>query len=183
MKKLFPNILVIISFCCIAISIASMFTTIVGYTDPNGVYHSYSLMDFWGNSDFDKYVSNQYNGNVYIDLDIEYIRIFAVIGILAVLCAIIGLVILSKQKLNVFSFILTLLGLLGTMAPAVLIFICVFLLGDEFDGTITCGIYPYVSIVAMIISIIASTYMFRRNSEYHKKLRKAQGLIFRGGNL
>lgn len=47
MKKILSNKLVIVSYACILVSIISMFTTIVGYTNSNGVYRSFSLFDFW----------------------------------------------------------------------------------------------------------------------------------------
>lgn len=118
-----------------------------------------------------------------MNIDIGIIRIFAIIGIIAVICAIVGLALLSKQKDNTWSFVLTLIGLFGTMAPAILIFICVILLGNDFKGTISAGIYPIVSIIAMIISIIAATQVYRKNKEYNRKLKEADGLIFRGGDL
>lgn len=183
MKKILSNKLVIISYVCILVSIISMFTTIVGYTNSNGVYRSFSLADFWKSNEFDTFVSYEYTGKVYLNIDISIIRVFAVIGIIAVICAIVGLAVLSKQKDNIWSFVLTLIGLIGTMAPALLIFICVILLGKDFKGTISSGIYPIVSVISMVISIIAATQVYRKNKEYNKKLKEADGLIFRGGDL
>ena len=69
------------------------------------------------------------------------------------------------------------------MAPSVIIFICIVALKDYYLGTIACGIYPIVSPIAMIACIAAATKMRRRNIEYRKKLKEAEGLIFRGGDL
>ena len=183
MKKIISDNLVLIAYLCIAVSVVSMFTTIVGYTNSAGHFRSFSLTDFWNGDDFDVFVSTEYTGKVYLYIDIAFIRVFAVIGVLAVVSAIVGLTILSKQKNNNRSCVLTLFGLVGTMAPSILIFICVIVLGNQFKGMITCGIYPVVSMIAMIICIITATQMYRKNKEYNKKLKAAEGYIFRAGDL
>jgi hypothetical protein len=69
------------------------------------------------------------------------------------------------------------------MAPSVVIFVCIVALKDNYLGTISCGIYPIVSPIAMIVCLSTTTQMRKRNVEYRKKLKEAEGLIFRGGDL
>lgn len=179
------NELIILAYASLIISILSAFTTIVGYKNRLGVYRSFSLIDFLskdGNS-FDSFVSKEYIGKIYWVINIPTIRNFVIIGILAVICAFVGLSLISKQKENTSSFILTLLGLIGTMAPAVLIFICIVILKENYLGDISFGIYPIISPIAMMVCIAAATQMHRKNNEYKKKLKEANGLIFRAGDL
>lgn len=183
--KLRENKLVAIAYSGLAIAILSVFTTIVGYTNGSGVHRTFTLLDFLaedGNG-FDQFVSYEYVGKVYWNINIDTIRVFAVIGVAAVICAIVGLMLISKQKENTASFVLTVFGLVGTMAPSVLILICLVVLKDQYMGTISCGVYPIVSPIAMIVCIAAATQMHRKNVEYRNKLKEAEGLIFRGGDL
>lgn len=125
----------------------------------------------------------EYIGNVVVTIDIQIIRVLVVIGIAAIICAFLGIATLSKQKKNMWPFVLTLAGLIGTMIPSVIIFIAVLFLKSQYMGTLSCGIYPVVTPIAMIISMVTATQMHRRNQEYIKKMEAAEGLIFRGGDL
>lgn len=185
MGKIKDKNLIIIAYTSLAIAILSVFTTIVGYTNSSGTHRSFSLLDFLSSNGngFDEFVSYEYTGPVYWYIDISIIRVFVIIGILAVVCAFVGLSLISKQKENSASFILTLLGLIGTMAPAALLLICIVALRNDYLGRISCGIYPIVSPIAMLVCIAASTQMHRRNKEYQRRLKEAEGLIFRGGDL
>lgn len=149
-------------------------------------YESYSVIEILSDFDyFRKTVLDEYNPEAEFNMEIGVwqIVIISLVGVAAIVFAIIGLRLVSKQKENVFSFILTLFALLLTMVPSVLIFSCVFLFRDEYLGEIRCGAYPIISPIAMIICIIAVTQVHRRNVMYKKKAKEAQGLIFRGGNL
>ena len=185
MKTFKENKLMVWAYTCLAISILSVFTTVVGYTNASGVHRTFTLVDFLsanGNG-FDEFVSCEYSGQMFWTIDISIVRVFAVIGITAFVCALVGLAKISKQEENTGSFVLTLFGLIGTMAPSLLILSCIVVLGNNYRGTIHSGIYPIVSPLAMILCIIAATQMHRKNVEFQKKLNAAEGLIFRGGDL
>lgn len=185
MKKLKENTLVTAAYISLAVAILSIFTTIIRYTNGSGERKTFTVFDFFASkgNEFDSFVSYEYVGNVLWKINIGAIRIFSIIGIIAVICAIAGVVMISKQKENTGSFVLALIGLFGTMAPSVIILACVVIMRDNYMGTISCGIYPIVSPIAMIICIAATTQMHRRNIEYRKKLKDAEDLIFRGGDL
>lgn len=183
MKKTNQMVLVIVSYIALLIAILSGFTTVVGYTNSYGVHKDFMLLDFLLSSEFDSFVMQEYHGSIVWNIDITFVRVMAVIAVIAVLCAVIGLKILSEQRKNTWPFVLTLVGLVGTMIPSILLFVCIVVLKNSYVGTISCGIYPIVSPIAMIISIYAATQAHRKNIEYQMKLRAAEGLIRRGGNL
>lgn len=185
MEKFKENKLVAIAYSGLAIAILSAFTTIVSYTNSSGVHRSFSLINFLAEdaSGFGPFVFAEYKGEAYMTYENWQPFFLIALGTIAIACAFIGLVHLSKQTDNKLSFVLTILGLIGTMAPSLIIFICIIALKDNYLGTISCGIYPIVSPIAMIVCIAAAAKMRRRNVEYRKKLKEAEGLIFRGGDL
>lgn len=183
MERLKDKLLIIGAYMCLAVSILSLFTTIIGYKNGNGEYKAFSVLDLVSSGEFEEFVGSEYTGTVYIAIQGTVLHIFVVVGIAAIFCVVIGLATLSSQKKNVWPFIMTLIGLIGTMVPSILILVFVLALNNNYIGTLSCGVYPIITPIAMIISIIASTQMFRRNRAYVKKLKAAEGLIFHGGNL
>lgn len=183
MKKVKSNTLIAIAYGCLVISLVSLFTTIIGYTNKAGIHKTFSIIDFVSSNEYDKFVSAEYAGTVYWNIDWSVIRIFAAVGVGSLICAAVGLALISRQKKNIWPFTLTLLGLIGTMAPSVLIFTAVIVLRNEFLGQLNCGIYPILTPIAMIVCIFAATQMHRRNREYIRRLKDAEGLIFPGGDL
>lgn len=184
MEKLKENKLVAIAYSGLIISILSAFTTIVGYTNRAGAHRSFSLVDFLNDAEsFESFVLKEYAGKVYVQFEPWYLFALIALRAIAIVCAFVGLIRLSKQTDNQLSFVLTIAGLIGTMAPSVITFICIVALKANYLGTITCGIYPIVSPIAMLACIAATAKMRRRNIEYREKLKGAEGLIFRGGDL
>lgn len=183
MEKRKLNKWVIISYACLLVSIVSTFTTVVAYTNAGGIRKTFSIIDFISSDEFDSFVLYEYTGTVVCNINAPVIRGVVVIGVLALLCAAIGIATLSKQRKNLWPFVLTLIGLIGTMIPSIMIFVAVILSKHHFTGSMSCGIYPVATPVAMIVCIITATEMHRRNQEYIKRLEDAKGLIFRGGDL
>lgn len=183
-EKIEKNRLVIIAYSSLAVAVLSAFTTIVEYTNSRGAHRAFSLLDFLTDAQgFGAFVFTEYRGKVYVQYEPWQLYVLIVLGALAIACALVGLMRLSKQTDNQISFVLTVIGLIGTMIPAVVIFICIVALKENYLGTIACGIYPIVSPIAMIACIAVVTKMRKRNIEYRKKLKEAEGLIFRGGDL
>lgn len=183
MKKK-ENKLVTVAYSGLVIAILSAFTTIVEYTNSFGVHRTFSLIDFLTDAQgFGEFVFNEYMGKAYWVYNSAQLFALIALGAAAVVCALVGLSRLSKQTDNKLSFVLTILGLVGTMAPSLFIFVCIVALKDSYLGTISCGIYPVVSPIAMVVCIIAATQMHRKNVEYRRKLKEADGLIYRGGDL
>lgn len=185
MKRIKGKELIITAYSGLAIALLSAFTTIVGYTDRWGNHRSFNIIDFLflnGNG-FDSFVSEDYRGQVIWTIEIGTIQVLTVIGILAIVFAVVGLKLISEQRENRTSFILTLCGLILTMLPALIILVCVFVVRDNYAGTISCGIYPFVAPIAMAVCIMAATQMHRDNLKYRIKQEKAEGLIFKAGDL
>lgn len=184
MKKIKENKLVVIAYSGLIVAILSTFTTIVGYTNAAGVHKTFTIIDFLGDAKgFGSFIFGEYTGKEFVTYQPWQLYVLIALGVIAIICAFTGLMKLSKQTDNNMSFALTILGLLITMAPSAILFIEFTILRNQFLGTISCGIYPIVSPIAMIICIAAATKMRRRNIEYRKKLKEAEGLIFRGGDL
>lgn len=184
MEKKKENKLTTIAYSGLAVAILSAFTTIVGYTNSSGVHRSFSLIDFLSDAQgFGSFVFNEYKGKVFVEYEPWQLFALIALGAAAIVCSFVGLKKLSKQTDNQTSFVLTIIGLIGTIAPSVIIFICIVALKADYLGTISCGIYPIVSPIAMIVCLYATTQMRKRNIEYRKKLKEAEGLIFRGDDL
>jgi len=184
MEKKKANKLTIIAYSGLAVAILSAFTTIVGYTNSSGIHRSFSIIDLLSDAEgFGAFIFNEYKGKVYTQYEPWQLFTLIALGAVAIVCAFVGLRCLSKQTDNQISYVLTIMGLIGTMALSVIIFICIVALKADYLGTISCGIYPIVSPVAMIVCFSATTQMRKRNIEYRKKLKEAEGLIFRGGDL
>lgn len=184
MEKIKENKLVVIAYSGLIIAILSAFTTIVGYTNAAGVHKTFSLIDFLADADgFGSFIFSEYTGKAYVAYQPWQLFVLIALGAIAIVCAFTGLMKLSRQTDNKASYILTIIGLLMTMVPSVILFIEFTALKNRYLGTISCGIYPIVSPIAMIICIATATKMRRRNIEYRKKLKEAEGLIFRGGDL
>lgn len=184
MKKKKASKLTAIAYSGLAVAVLSAFTTIVGYTNRSGVHRTFNLLDFLTDaSGIGSFVFKEYVGRTLVFYESWQLFVLIALGAAAIVCAFVGLLRLSNQTDNQLSFVLTLVGLIGTMAPSVVIFVCIVALKDNYLGTISCGIYPIVSPIAMIVCLCATTQMRKRNIEYRKKLKEADGLIFRGGDL
>jgi len=156
-QKFKEDKLVAIAYSGLVISILSAFTTIVSYTNSRGTHRTFNLFDFLSDaSGFGAFVFNEYTGKVIVHYESSQLFLLITLGAAAIICAFVGLQRLSRQTDNKVSFILTLCGLVGTMAPSVIIFVCIVALKDYYLGVISCGIYPIISPIAMIACIAAA---------------------------
>lgn len=173
-----------ISMTCLIISVVSLFISIVTYTTPAGDSYSYNIVGllFQGH-DFSQRVLNSYTGPVFATFTGVKITAMAAIAIIAFICAFTGLMTIRAQYPTTGQFILTFLGLIGTAVPSVLILILVFLSRNYFIGTVSCGLAPIITPIAMIISIIT---VKRRKDKVAEELRRramAKGLIRRATDM
>lgn len=181
MKELSDNKLIALAYSGLVISILSAFTTIIGYTNSANKHRTFSLLDFLTDADgFGPFVFTEYMGREYVQYESWQLFLLIALGSIAIICALIGLMRLSRQTDNLLSFVLTITGLVITMAPALIIIICTVVLKENYQGgVISCGIYPLVSPVAMAICVVAVTKM-RRN---RKKRKDAVDLLLNAENL
>lgn len=165
------------------ISILSLFTSIITYTSPAGRTTSYSLTDLLQGSEFRDDVLSQYTGPVLWKMGGSTVNLLAVLAVAAVVCALVGLLTLRAQYPNTWQFVLTLTGLVGTAIPSFLVILAVILSKNCFLGSISCGLAPLVTPVAMAVCIRA---VIRRRNKVLEELRaeaEARGLIRQAGDL
>ena len=172
-----------IAIGCIVVSILSLFTSVVAYTTGSGSHFSYSIIDLIRNDEFTDQVLWDYYGPILWNISGPTVTILSIIAILGIICAVVGLITLRAQRPNTWQFRLTVAGLIATAFPSLLIILGVLVLGRNFGGTLSCGIAPILTPVAMAISVYV---VIRRKNTVQEQLQKeleAKGLIQRGGDL
>lgn len=175
----------VLSFFCLIASIVSLFLSIITYKVGRQEY-SYNLLELIRYEDFADQVLVDYTGTLFMKLEgyeEKVLLIIAGIGIAAILLATIGIITMQVQRRNTFSFILTLLGLVGTLIPAFVILLVVLMSQDYFIGSISSGLYPVVTPIAMICCIITATWKYRRSRDERKAMRTAGQLMHKSGDL
>lgn len=167
----------------VAVSILSLFYSIVSYTDTRGRVFHYNVIDLLTETDFQNRVLSQYTGPVLWVMDGYTVGALAVLAVAAVICTLVGLFTLRKQRPNTWQFVLTLAGLVGTTFPSFLVLLAVALSDNYFRGDISCGVSPIITPIAMTICIFA---VVRRRNKVLEQLRQemeAKGLVFQAGDL
>ena len=172
-----------VALACVAVSIASLFSSIITYTSTTGRVTHYNLTDLLLETGFRDDVLSQYTGPVLWAMDGPTVSILAFVAVAAVACALVGLFTLRKQRPNIWQFILTLLGLIGTAFPSFLVILAVVLSKNYFRGEISCGISPVITPIAMVVCIFV---VVRRRNKVLEQLRRemeAKGLVYQAGDL
>ena len=172
-----------VAIVCVAISVLSLFTTIISYIEPGGDVTHYSLPDLLFSSDFRVDVLADYSGPVLWKMGGATVSVLAFLAVAVLVCAIIGLITLRAQRPNHWNFVLTFIGLIGTAFPSFLVILAVILSNSFFPGTILCGIAPIVTPIAMLLCI---RVVIRRKNKLQEQLRKeleSQGMIRPAGDL
>lgn len=173
-----------IAIACVAVSVASLFTSIITYTTAAGKQYSFSIIDLiGGSSNFEAIVCEEYKGPVVLDITGAATAVLAALAVLAILCAVTGLVTLRAQRPNTWQFILTLAGLVGVAVPSVALLVCIIGYGKYYKGTIGCGISPIITPIAMIISMAVVIRRKNRVAEEICKEVEAKGLIHEAKDL
>lgn len=168
---------------CIMTSIISMFASVIVYINQVGNSSSYNIISLLEGDDFSNYVLTKYTGPVLLRMPGYIVTLFAVIGIISIICAIVGLFTLRVQYPNTWQFVLTIVGLVGTLIPSGLIIFGVMASGQYFVGELRCGLYPIITPIAMAISVAA--VLRRRDKVKQMNLERlaSQGMIRKAGDL
>ena len=168
---------------CIMISIASMFASIIVYINQVGNRSSYNIISLLEGDDFSNHVLAKYTGPVLLRMPGNIVTLFAVIGIISIICAVVGLFTLRVQYPNKWQFVLTIVGLIGTLIPSGLILFGVIVSNEYFPGELRCGLYPIITPIAMAISVAA--VLRRRDKVKRMNLERlaSQGMIRKAGDL
>lgn len=167
----------------LAVSILSLFVSVITYKMPNGVKTSYNILDFFQGERFVREVLVDYRGHVFWRIDSGSVRVLAVLALGALIMSVVGICTMRAQRPRTWQFVMALVGLAGTAIPSLLIFYAVLQSSRGFAGRIRIGIAPVIMPIAAVISIIAVTY--RRNSALKELERQAreQNLIWEAGDM
>ena len=160
-----------------------MFAPIIVFVDDYRKQFTYNIIDFLIYKQFAQKVMANYTGEWFRNIEDSRIIVLAIIGIVAILFAVIGIFSMSLQRRNRWPFVMALLGLIGTAIPSLTIIAAVFASKQYFNGTIWCGIYPLLTPVAMIICLITVTWKRKRTIDEIKAAKQAEGLIHPAGDL
>lgn len=172
-----------LSLACLTVSVLSLFTTVVAYTDIHGIVTTYNVIDLLGYKDFAEQVMFHYTGTLFLSVQDSMVIVITAIGVAAILLALVGVVTMSLQRRNRWPFVLALLGIVGTAIPSLTILGATLLSRDYFNGTISGGIYPIVTPIAMVVCLITVTRKRKRTLEELLAAERAEGLIRRAGDL
>lgn len=172
-----------VAISCVAVSVLSLFFSIITYISPTGKVTHYNLINLLFETGFRDDVLGQYTGPVLWNMGGATVSLLAALAVAAVVCALVGLFTLRAQRPNTWQFILTLVGLVGTAFPSFLVILAVLLSENYFRGYLVCGISPIITPIAMVACIFV---VVRRRNKVLEQLRKemeAKGLVFQAGDL
>lgn len=183
MRKIKENMKLLSCLLWIAVSVGTLFISIVSYTPVSGEKYTYAIQDLLDGTRFSDEVLDNYTGEFYIEIGNWALILLCAMAILAILAALVGVIIMSKQKSLRWPYIMTILGVVGTAIPSIAVFTVVIMSISFFEGTVACGFYPIVTPIAMTICLI--TVISERRT-YKRKLEAAKlagDLIRPAGNL
>lgn len=169
----------------IAVSVLSMFISVVKYTKyyPTGKEVTvYAIQDLIDGTRFAHEVTYEYTGYV-IPIGEWVITALCILGVVAICAALIGIVILSKQRPVKWPYVMTMIGLVGTAIPSIVILFGVLLSVNYFPGTISCGFYPIVAPIATIICLFTVWRERRRVLAAQAAAEESKELIYMAGDL
>lgn len=160
----------------LGISVLSMFVGIVRYTDANGVSKTYAIQDMIDGEDFSHEVLSNYTGEFQVKIGAWALPVLCALAVGALAAALIGILILSKQRSTLWPFVMTIVGIVATAIPALAILAAVALSSRYFVGTIAPGFYPIVAPAAnaLCICIVA---------QERRRVKKAQRAITKNENI
>lgn len=182
MKKKKRSTWLWIALLWIAISIFSMFIGVVSYTTPAGVKTIYALQDLMNGESFSKEVLYQYTGSFSIHIGTWALTLLCVLAICAILSALIGILIMSKQKPVRRPFVMTVIGVVGTSIPALLILFATALSASSFPGRIAPGFYSIVTPLAVSLCLFIVIKERKRIAKANEDIAR-NAYIRPGGDL
>jgi hypothetical protein len=169
---------------CLLLSFISLFLPVITYVNSAGYKLKYSIIDLVSKTkDFETMVLSRYKGPVVWNIDGKITTVLVYIFVLALLCALVGLVTLRAQYPNTWQFILTIIGLAGVAFPSLVLMICVIGYGKYFTGKISFGPAPIITLISMIACILAVIRRKNKVAEEREKELKSKGLIKKAGDL
>ncbi|MBQ1377731.1 MAG: hypothetical protein IIY77_07145 [Lachnospiraceae bacterium] len=105
------------------------------------------------------------------------------VAVLAIVISIIGIFSMSKQYESNWPFTLTLIGLIGTAIPAVVLLIIYLISKKYFNEAISVGAYVFITPLAMIAAIITVTNRHRLSLQERRIQEEARRYLIPAGDL
>ena len=152
MEKQKERIWLWLAFLWIAISVLSMFISVISYTTEDGTTR-YAIQDLVDGKTFAKEVLSKYTGKIIVRIGSWALTLLCVVSVCAIAAALTGLMIMSKQRPVRWPFFMTLIGVIGTAIPALTILVATILSVKYFPGRISPGLYPIVTMFAVLFSL------------------------------
>ncbi len=168
---------------CIVASVASLFLPVLTWVNPHGIEVPFNIVDFVEQSPTLFSILSTYSGPLSMNIDQIWLTILAILAVLAIIAALVGVITMSMQRPNTWQFTMTLVEMIGTAIPAILVLVAVPLSRTYFLGTFQCGVYPIITPIAMILCVITVTKKHKLTQAELRAVEKAKGLIRPGGNL
>ncbi len=95
----------------------------------------------------------RYTGSFRVEIGTWALTLLCVLAACAILAALTGILIMSRQRLVRWPFVMTVIGVVGTAIPALAVLCAVLASASNFPGKITPGFYPIVTPVATILCL------------------------------
>lgn len=164
-----------VALACLLISIISMFLPVLTYEYADGrTVIEFSVLDFLDPDELTDVLS-QYTGAFAVKVDSSVAVILACLAVLAIVAAFVGVITMSVQRPNKWQFVLAMIGLVGTAIPSILVFAAVLLSVRYFPGTFSCGVYPVITPISMVVCMYMVTHRHRHTqAELEAEKRAAQ---------
>lgn len=186
LKKFKENIWAYGAMGGIILSLLSLLLPVLRYTTGAGWTYRYSLPAML--RDMNAFLDRVFGKGEYVGSFLRYTP-FSVMGVFlvvlsvfavgAIVLSFVGLITLSVQYSNRRSYVLSICGLVGTAIPAVVLLVLVLISGSSFTGTIRCGLYAYITPLAMLLSCRAVTYKHRLSLAQLEAEKKAEDIVYR----
>lgn len=166
------------SIGALVISIITLFLPVITYKNSDGTVYSYNVLRLMNGSDFVNHVMADDGGQLldesiggilgfFGQMDVNgffpaFLTIFVtLLGVGAIVASFVGIRSMAKQYESAWPYRLTIIGLVGTAVPAIVILIIYAVSSRYFNQTIQLGAYVFVTPIAMLSAIItvASRHM------------------------
>lgn len=168
---------------CIIASVASVFLPVLTYVYPNGDKVSFNVFGFTEPSTDLLEILATYDGPFNIYFPNILLTVAAVVAVLAIIAAFVGVITMSLQRPNTWQFVLALIGIIGTAIPAIILIIAAPISRHFFPGTFQFGIYPIITPITMGMCMFMVTRKHKRTKAQLLAAEKAKGLIRPAGDL
>ena len=183
-REMKNNTWFLIALGSLAVSILSLFTSIISYKLPGtSTVHHYSIIDLFQGSRFVDEVLRGYEGRVLWRIDAGAVRALAFLALAALILSLTGICTMRAQRPRTWQFVMAVAGLAGTAIPSFLVLFAVLQSRRGFRGDLRCGIAPLIMPAAAVISIVAVTWRRNRALQEMERQARAQHLIWEAGDL